>query len=120
MSDTIHITGDGNAVGDFNNITVRKTATSTTSGVTLSEFTDLLAQLRAELQNTDLDSRTARIVSADLDVVEGEVGEAEPDGATISQRLEGIAKALTGATAIGTAGTGLLDKVIEIGHKLFG
>ena len=118
MSDTIHITGDGNAVGDSNTISVRKTTTS--SGATLSEFASLLAQLRAELQSADLDRRTARIVSADLDVVEGEVSEKDPDGETISHRLEGIAKALTGATAVGTAGTTLLDKVIEMGHRLFG
>ena len=120
MQGPINITGDANIVGNQNTVSVNKTPL--TSGATMAEFTALLAELRAALEGADLDAKTARIVKADLDVVEGEVTEEKPDKSIVEAKLASIAAMAKNAAAIATAGgtlMPLIHKAIEMAHELF-
>ena len=120
MESTIHITGDGNAVGDGNTTNVSKTTMS--SGATVPEFTALLGQLHRALATAGLDPKIARVVEADLAVVEGEVEDDKPNGSIIAAKLKGIADMAKNAAVIGTAGSTVLPElhhVIEMAQGLF-
>jgi len=120
MEPTISITGDGNAVGNSNTISVNKT--SVTSGALVADFAALLGQLRGALDAAELDPKTRRIVQADLDVVEGEVADEKPSGSIILAKLKSIADVAKNATAIGTAGAAVwphLHQAIQMAQGLF-
>jgi hypothetical protein len=120
MEGSIHITGDGNAVGTNNTTNVTKT--TMTSGATLPEFTTLLGQLRESLHESKLDPKVARVAEADLAIVEGEVEEDEPSGSIIAAKLKSIADMAKNAASIGTAGSTFLPQLqqaIEMVKHLF-
>ena len=120
MEGSINITGDGNAVGNQNTISVNKT--TVTSGATMAEFTDLLTELRAALDGAGLDDDTREVVAGDLDVVEGQIVKEKPSKSIVEVKLASMAAMAKNAAAIGAAATGLvplIQKAIEMAHHLF-
>lgn len=111
MPESIHITGDGNAIGNNNTISVNKTAIS--SGATLADFTALLGQMRTTIEAGELDAKTSRIIASDLAIVEGEVAENEPDKSIVEAKLASIASMAENASKIATSGSTLLPLILK-------
>jgi len=77
-------------------------------GVSLAEFSALLAELRAALPAAGLDPDVAEIIDADVQVVETQAAKPEPSAAIIVSKLEGIAKVLAAAGGVAVAAQKLL------------
>ncbi len=92
-------------------------------GVSLAEFSALLAELRAALPAAGLDPDVAEIIDADVQVVETQAAKPEPSAAIIVSKLEGIAKVLAAAGGVAVAAQKLLpmaQQALEWARPLFG
>lgn len=115
-----NVTGDGINIGSGNVSHVSKT--TVTSGATMSEFIALLSQMRGFVNAEDCDPKVRRALTADLDVIEGEVVDEKPSGAIIQSRLKSMAETIKTAAAIGSVATTLpplLHKALEWAQGLF-
>jgi hypothetical protein len=93
-----------------------------TQGVSLAEFTALLAELRAAVPAAGLDPDTAEIIDADVQVVEQQAAKPQPSTAVITSKLEGIAKVLAAAGGVAVAAQKLLpmaQQALELAKPLF-
>lgn len=106
--DQVIITGDGNVVGDRSRATVIK---QVTEGATLGEFLRLLAELRQALPASGLDSDTAEVIEADVQIVEAQAQKEKPSAPVIVAKLKGIAEVLTATGAVATATQKMLPLV---------
>lgn len=91
-------------------------------GVSLAEFSALLAELRAALPAAGLDADTAEIIDADVQVVEQQAAKPQPSAAVITSKLEGIAKLLAAAGGVAVAAQKLLpmaQQALEWARPLF-
>jgi hypothetical protein len=66
-------------------------------GITVKDFTALLAELRQLLPQTVIDSDTRRIIEGDFKVVEDEALKENPNGAVIKGKLKGMMEMLSNA-----------------------
>ncbi|MCB0200838.1 MAG: hypothetical protein KDI03_12280 [Anaerolineae bacterium] len=99
------------------------TQVNETHGVSLAEFTALLAELRAALPAAGLDADTAEIIDADVQVVEAQAAKPQPSAAVITSKLEGVAKVLAAAGGVAVAAQKLLpmaQQALEWAKPLFG
>jgi hypothetical protein len=115
------ITGDGNAVGNNNSVSVTKT-NAVTHGATLSEFTALLSQLREELLRASFDDRVRQVINADVKVIEAETNVDQPNLPLIESKLKGIESLAKSTVGIGTVAMTLVpivQKVVEYAQVLF-
>ena len=115
----IHITGDGNVVGDNNRVNVDK---SQSTGVTVEEFLRLLSELQQQLPQAGLEPEVAETVAADLQAAAAQTRKPKPNAGLILSRLVGVAELL--ATADGAAGLAqrlqpLAQRVLEAAQQLF-
>lgn len=115
----IHITGDGNVVGNNNRVHVDK---SQSTGVTVEEFLRLLGQLQQQLPQAGLEPEVAETVAADLQATAAQTRKPKPNAGLILSRLVGVAELL--ATADGAAGMAqrlqpLAQRVLEAAQQLF-
>ena len=115
----IHITGDGNVVGDNNRVNIDK---SQTSGVTVEDFLRLLGELQRQLPQAGLEPDVAAAVAADLQVTLAQTRKPKPNAGLILSRLMGVAELL--ATADGVAGMvqrvqPLAQRALEAAQQLF-
>lgn len=95
---------------------------SATQGVSLAEFTALLAELRGALPAAGLDPDTAEIIDADVQVIEQQAAKPKPNAAVITSKLEGIAKLLAAAGGVAVAAQKLLpmaQQALEWARPLF-
>jgi hypothetical protein len=116
--DRINQTGDSNVVGSGNTVNISKTS----SGATLAEFTQLIAQLRRQIEQAPLDGDTCQEALDDLQKVEAQVANPQPKSAIIQSKLKSVETLLASAVAIGTASQSLasmLQKAIEWAGYLF-
>jgi hypothetical protein len=111
----VHITGDGNVVGDHSRATVYKPAGA---GVTVEELLALLAEVRRLLPMAGLDTETAAVVEGDLRAVEEQARRERPRGAVILSRLKAVGEALKVAAAAGTL-LSLVEKAVARAQQLF-
>ncbi|MEI2690764.1 MAG: hypothetical protein V9H69_14055 [Anaerolineae bacterium] len=112
-------TGGGSFVGRDQTIH----QVSATQGVSLAEFSALLAELRAALPAAGLDPDTAEIIDADVQVIEQQAAKPQPSAAVITSKLEGMAKVLAAAGGVAVAAQKLLPMVqqaLEWARPLFG
>ncbi|KND24444.1 hypothetical protein IQ64_47385 [Streptomyces stelliscabiei] len=72
------------------------------------EVRDLVRELRASIERTALPSAIEPEVRVELDSLDEEVAEPEPDREAVAARLGRITRLLTSAGALVTAGTGLI------------
>jgi hypothetical protein len=103
------VTGDRNLIGQQ-------------QGITLAEFTRLLAELRALLPQAGLGAETAEVVDADVKVVQEQAARPRPNAAIIASKLESVTKLLAAAGGAVTAGEKLLplaQKAVEWAGQLF-
>jgi hypothetical protein len=115
------ITGDGNAVGNNNSVSVTKTK-AVAHGATLNEFTALLSQLREELLRASFDDRVRQVVEADVKVIEAETSVDQPNLPLIESKLKGIESLAKSTAGIGTAAMTLVpivQKAVEYAQVLF-
>ena len=115
-----HVTGDGINIGSGNISHVNKT--TVTVGATLDDFTTLLKELRGALNEEYFDPKVRRALTADLDVIEGEVADETPSGAIIQSKLKSMAETIRTVAAIGSAATTLpplLHQALEWAQRLF-
>jgi hypothetical protein len=120
MEPRIRINGDGNAVGDGNEININKNAVTT--GTTVDDLVVLLGQLRETLDTIELDPKTRRLLQADLEVVEGEVAGEKPSGDIIEAKLKSIEAVAKSVVGIGTATATfmpLIYRAVELVQGLF-
>lgn len=116
----LHVKGDGNAFGTNNTTNVSKTTVS--QGVTLEEFTTLLAQIKETLTAAPIDDKVRRAILADVEVVEAETKDSQPSLPIIESKLNSIASIAKTAAGIGAAAASLLplvQKAIEYAPLLF-
>ncbi len=91
-------------------------------GVTLAEFTALLAELRGALPASGLDAQAVEVIDAEAQVVEEQAASPEPDGEIIVSRLETITKLLTAVSGTVVAAKALLptaQTALEWAQQLF-
>src|SRR5262249_40936321 len=99
-----------------------KIVTRTTTGATLAEFSQLLAQLRAELEHSNLDDVDAEAVRSDLRLVEQMSVKPQAKGVSIVSRLDGIKNIIESAANIGAASVKLapmVERLAEVARQLF-
>jgi hypothetical protein len=81
-----HVGGNVTVGGNF--VGRDKITQTVEQGITVKDFTALLAELRQLLPQTVIDSDTRRIIEGDFKVVEDETLEDKPNGAVIKGKLK--------------------------------
>ncbi len=123
------VTGGGAYVGGSVNVSHGdfvgrdKTLAQTTTGATLAEFTQLLAQLRDEVEKSNLDEEDTEAVKTDLNLVEQMAAKEQPKGSSILNRLNSVKDVVEAATGLGTASANLapvVHKLFDFARQLFG
>lgn len=102
--------GGGVSIGPGGTFVGRDQVTTTTStqGVSLAEFTVLLADIRRAVAKAGLDEETTAALDADLRLAESQANKPAPNKALLLSRLEGAARLLTAAAGTVTA----VDKLL--------
>jgi len=113
-------TGGGAFVGRDQTIIHSPGAAASHQGATLDEFRTLLNDIRALLPQTGLDERKARIIAADLAVVEDEAQQAQPDKSIIVSKLEGATQVAKAAGTLTEEGKKLLPMLTQILQSIAG
>jgi hypothetical protein len=93
-----------------------------TQGITLDQFTELLAELRSTVQAAKIDPKIQASVAEDISRLEEEASDANPSLPLIEARLEGIRAILQKAAVGGAAIIGLAEVVqkgIQMAQQLF-
>ena len=96
--------------------------TTTSQGVSLQEFTNLLAEIQRLLPQAKLDEDTAQAVTSDLQTVQSQAAKEKPAKALILSKLKGTAELIGAASGVATAVQSLaplLQKAMELAQKLF-
>jgi hypothetical protein len=113
-----YVGGDVHAGGDF----VGRDQVQITTGVTVDQFRELLAQIRQEVQQAGLEPDVAEVIDADVRVIEEQAKKKEPNKAIVVSKLASIGEVLKSTAAIATASATLaplVQKAIQWAGQLF-
>ncbi len=103
--------GDGSVIGSHNTVTVNKTKTQ---GATLNDLAALLAQLRTQVQTSDLPADDRESVAATLTTVEKEVAKEKPRLAVVEASLKSVESMVQSTETIGSTAAKLLPMIYQI------
>lgn len=112
-----NVTAGGDVVGRD-----KTTINATQQTVDVEHFQALLAELRALIPEAGLAQRNARIIDADVAVVEAETSESKPNRAIIVSKLNSLTEILKASGNLTEAGQRLMplaQKALEWGNQLF-
>jgi hypothetical protein len=109
-----YVGGNVNVGGDFVGRDQVKQI-QVTSGITVDQFRDLVAQIRREVRKAGLEPGDAEIVDAEVTVIEEEAAKERPDRTIVVSRLKKIGEVLGAAASVATIATasGQLPQVVE-------
>ncbi len=111
--------GDGNVIGAHNTVNVNKAATQ---GVALNDLLALLAQVRTQVQTSDLPADDREAVEANLKTVEKEAAKEKPRLAVVESSLKSVESMVQSTETIGTTAAKLLPMIyqaVEYARLLF-
>jgi hypothetical protein len=113
-----YVGGDVHAGRDF----VGRDQIHVTSGVTVDQFRELLAQIRQEVNAAGLEPDVTEVIDADVRVIEDQTNKKEPNKAIVVSKLGSISEVLKSTAAIATASATLVplvQKAIQWAGQLF-